>query len=291
VAGTHAGSFAETDLVRGQDFNNTYERSKWEAECLVGHYEQVLPVQIFRPSIVVGDQLSGWTASFNVIYTPLRAYARGALPAVPGRRSAPVDAVPVDYVARAILALSDAGAGRRFHLAAGPAASTVGELIDMGAELLGQPRARALAPALYRRALLPLLVRRAGPAQRRWLEQGEVYFPYFATRVRFDTRATRAALDQVGVEPAPPLASYLHRLLDFAQRAEWGKRPLPRSTVGPESAGGADEGEVDGGPDPGSDRPHSGRDRGKQRAWAHDGARARPQGSGRGAGVPQPRER
>ena len=67
-------------------------------------YSERLPAQVFRPSIVVGDERSGWTASFNVIYTPLRAYARGALPVVPARRSAPVDAVPVSYVARAILA-------------------------------------------------------------------------------------------------------------------------------------------------------------------------------------------
>src|SRR5688500_2069139 len=98
VAGTHRGSFGEGDLARGQGFSNTYERSTWEAERLVRGYSERLPAQVFRPSIVVGDERSGWTASFNVIYTPLRAYARGALPALPARRSAPVDAVPVGHV-------------------------------------------------------------------------------------------------------------------------------------------------------------------------------------------------
>ena len=146
VAGRHSGTFGEEDFSRGQGFNNSYERSKWEAERLVRRHDGLLPVQVFRPSIVVGDELTGWTSSFNVIYTPLRAYARGLLPAVPARRSAPVDVVPVGHVARAILALGDAGTGRTWQLAAGPAASTVGELIDQAAGLLGRPPARALQP-------------------------------------------------------------------------------------------------------------------------------------------------
>jgi thioester reductase-like protein len=287
VAGTHSGSFGEGDLARGQGFHNTYERSKWEAERLVRRHEGLLPVQVFRPSIVVGDEHTGWTSSFNVIYAPLRAYARGTLPAIPARRSAPVDAVPVSYVARSILALADAGAGRTWQLAAGPRTNTVGELIDLAAELLGQPRARILPPSLYKGAVHPLLMRRAGPAQRRWLEHGEVFFPYFATRTRFDTSATRAALDGAGVGPAPPLTSYLDRLLDFAARAEWGKRPMPRSTVALHGVGGADEREVDSGTDPGPERPYRDRDRREQRFGPRHGPGAGARRRARRAGLPR----
>jgi thioester reductase-like protein len=287
VAGTHRGLFGEDDLAQGQGFNNTYERSKWEAERLVRRYCGLLPVQVFRPSIVVGDERSGWTSSFNVIYSPLRAFARGALPAVPARRSAPVDAVPVSYVARSILALAEAGAGRTWQLAAGPRASTVGELIDRAAELLGRPRTRTLPPGLYSRAVHPLLLRRSGPAQRRWLERGEVFFPYFATRARFETGATQAALEEAGVAPAPPLTSYLHRLLEFAERAEWGRRPVPRSTVAPSGAGGVDERQVDSGPDPGPERPYGDRDRGQQRPGPRHGPRARAARRAGRAGLPQ----
>jgi thioester reductase-like protein len=286
VCGDHRGAFGEDDLTRGQGFNNTYERSKWEAEQLVQRHAARLPVQVFRPSIVAGDDVTGWTASFNVIYSPLRAYSRGALPALPARRSAPVDVVPVSHVARAILALGDAGPGRTFHLAAGPDASSVGELIDLGAELLDQRRARALPPGLYRRVVHPLLMRRAGPAQRRWLERGQVFFPYLSTRARFETGATCAALADAGLAPPPPLATYLHRLIEFAERAEWGKRPLPRSTV----AATGDEREVDSRADPGPDGTDRGGDGGEQRARARNGARALAGGGDGGARVPQPRE-
>jgi thioester reductase-like protein len=231
VAGTHRGTFGEEDLECGQGFNNTYERSKWEAERLVRAHCSRLPVQVFRPSIVVGDERSGWTPSFNVIYTPLRAYASGTLPVVPARRSAPVDIVPVSYVARAILALADAGAGRTFNLAAGPEAGSVGELIDRAAAHLDRPRARVLPPALYKSVVHPLLLRRANPAQRRWLERGQVFFPYFASRLSFDVSAARAGLEPVGIR-VPRVDAYLDRLLEFAVRAHWGRRPVGRAEAG-----------------------------------------------------------
>lgn len=228
VAGDHRGRFGEHDLDLGQGFHNTYERSKWETELVVREYEERLPIQIFRPSIVVGDEISGWTASFNVIYAPLRAYASGALRAVPGRRSAPVDIVPVSHVAGAILALSGAPAGRTFQLVAGPDAPSVGELIDRTVSHLDGPRVRTLPPGLYRRVLDPLLRRGARPAERRWLERGRVFFPYLSSAVRFDPGDARPLLVEAGVR-LPPFEDYFGRLLDFAVASSWGRRPLARA--------------------------------------------------------------
>jgi thioester reductase-like protein len=228
VAGDHRGDFSEIDHDLGQGFNNTYEQSKWEAEQLVRDYGERLPVQIFRPSIVVGHERSGWTASFNVIYTPLRMYARGALPLIPARRSAPVDIVPVSYVAHSILALDDAGAGHTFHLVAGQDAPTMAELIDMTVSHFDGPPIRTVSPAVYRRTIEPVLARRATPAQRRWIEQSAVFFPYFSAGARFRDDATRAALEPHGVE-APPLGDYFERLLDFAVGSRWGGRKVGRA--------------------------------------------------------------
>ena len=118
VAGRHRGVFGEDDLDVGQRFRNPYERSKFEAEGLVRASAAAgLPVTIVRPSIVVGDRHSGWTASFNVLYWPLRSLAKGAYPILPARRGAPVDVVSVDYVADAICALHrmPAAEGGTFH--------------------------------------------------------------------------------------------------------------------------------------------------------------------------------
>src|SRR5205823_4457876 len=125
VAGTHNGVFAERDLDVGQSFHNSYEQSKFEAEQLVRARED-LPFTILRPSIVVGDRSSGWTSAFNVLYWPLRAFARGLFDAVPAIPTAPVDVVSIDYVADAIHELCQCplAAGETYHLTAGADAST-----------------------------------------------------------------------------------------------------------------------------------------------------------------------
>ena len=61
VAGTHKGEFSEDQLDVGQRFRNPYEQSKFEAERLVRAAEGRLPIQVFRPSIVVGERTTGWT--------------------------------------------------------------------------------------------------------------------------------------------------------------------------------------------------------------------------------------
>jgi thioester reductase-like protein len=231
VAGDHRGRFSEDDLELGQSFRNAYERSKFEAESLVARARRRLPVTVLRPSIVVGERGSGWTASFNVLYWPLRAFARGAYPALPARRGAPVDVVPVDYVADAIFALSQApeAEGGTYHLTAGADATNVGELVELAAERFGRPAPRLIAPGVYRRVVHPLLVRASRDQRHRQaLARSEVFFPYFAVGVVYDDRRSRVALRPTGIGPTP-LRRYFDRLVDFALASEWGRRPIPRA--------------------------------------------------------------
>jgi long-chain acyl-CoA synthetase len=229
VAGTHPGSFTEDDLVVGQTFRNAYERSKFEAERLVRRNRRRLPIQIMRPSIVVGEASTGWTQAFNVLYTPLKAFVQGRLPALPARASAPVDVVPVDYVADAIVELADRPADEgTYHLVAAGGASTVGELIDLASRHSDRSAPLILPPALYRGLLHPLLKRRAPARRRQALERLETFFPYFEMDVSYDDRRARGALAPSGIE-APPIAGYFGRLLDFAERSQWGRRRVERA--------------------------------------------------------------
>lgn len=235
VAGSHQGEFGEDDYDVGQGFRNTYERSKWEAEGLVRERRDGgLPVTIFRPSIVVGEEQTGWTPAFNVIYAPLRAYSKGAYFALPARRSSPADVVPASYVADAVLELSqrDFAEGHTYNLAAGPRAHSVGELMDMAADAFGRRRALALPPWLYRRVVHPLLIRRSSGKRRRMLERSEIYFPYFSLQVSYDTSRAESHLADAGIR-VPRLSDYFHRLVTFAVATDWGKRPLSRVEVSP----------------------------------------------------------
>jgi thioester reductase-like protein len=209
VAGEPGRLFREDELAVGQRFRNAYEQSKFEAELALRSDGEGLPLQILRPSIVVGDSRTGRTTAFNVLYGPLKAFARGAIPAIPARREAPVDIVPVDYVADRVHELATHGPDGTFHLVAGRNATTVGRLLEMSSEQLGRSKPTVLPPRLYRRWIHPWLRRRY-----RGLRRMEVYFPYFAMRVRFDDRR---------LGPGPPVESYFHRLVRYAQRVGWGR--------------------------------------------------------------------
>ena len=210
VAGDPGRLFREDELAVGQSFRNPYERSKFEAELALRSEGADLPLQILRPSIVVGDSSTGRTSSFNVLYGPLKAFARGAVPAIPADRDSPVDIVPVDYVADRVHELATRGPNGTFHLVAGRNATTIGRLLEMSSAQLGRTEPVVLPPGLYRRWVHPWLRRKY-----RGLRKMEVYFPYFAMRVRFDD-------SRLG--PGPKVERYFHRLVRYAERARWGRR-------------------------------------------------------------------
>ena len=221
VAGTHDGSFAECDHDVGQAFRNSYEQSKFEAEQLVRDHDH-LPWTIMRPSIVVGDRNSGWTAAFNVLYWPLRALSAGLFRTVPAIPTAPVDVVSIDYVADAIheLACGSHGVRQTFHLTAGADASTMGEIAALASHYFRRPLPLVVPPAEFAASECGL----SDAA----LEASRIYFPYFSIATEFDDTATRAQLLPAGIA-ASPLHDYLERLLDFATRSRWGKRPIARA--------------------------------------------------------------
>jgi thioester reductase-like protein len=228
VAGAHRGRFAEHELDVGQRFRNPYERTKFEAEQLVATFADRLAVTVVRPSIIVGDSATGWTASFNVLYWPLRALANGSYPVIPARGRAHVDVVSVDYVADAILALAGMpeAEGRTFHLTASGDAVTIRELLDMSVEHLRCKKPPLISPRLFRWVLRPLLCR-LQPRRKRFFRATASYLPYFAVATTYDNAGARAALAPA-IEPAP-LGDYFAPLIAFAQRANWGTRKISRA--------------------------------------------------------------
>jgi thioester reductase-like protein len=224
VAGTYPGTFRERQLVAGQQFRNTYEQTKYETERMLAAADD-LSATVVRPSIVMGESDSGWTPAFNVLYWPLRAFARGLFTEVPAIPTALVDVVSVDYVADAVHALCESPhrppPGATYHLTAGPDASTIDEIAKLASRYFRRPPPRVLPPAEY--ALLPA----CGEAEQSAMRAGQEYFPYFSIGAVFESETTRARLDPEGIS-ASPLREYMERLLDFATRSRWGKAPITR---------------------------------------------------------------
>jgi nucleoside-diphosphate-sugar epimerase len=215
VAGEHRGRFGESEAPSAP-VRNSYEQAKREADALVLAADRV-PTVVLRPSIVVGEAATGWTPAFNVLYWPLRAFARGLLDAVPAHADGRVDVVPVDFVADAIVHVTRerpdvAGA---LHLVAGDEAVTVAELVELASDAFDRPRPRLVDP-------------REGAALTERSPQAAAYLAYFAMQVVFGDARARAVLGPAGLE-APPLAAYFARLVAFAERARWGRVPVPRA--------------------------------------------------------------
>lgn len=213
AAGTHRGRFAEEHLDLGQDFRNTYEATKFQAECLLRESARDLPVVVARPSIVIGEAQTGWTPAFSTIYPLLRAYARGNLSRIAADPDALVDIVTGDYVADALvhLLLDAPDPSPVHHLVAGAGAPTVAELCQHAAALLHRPPIALAAPDPQASAFTAL----AG---------------YLDVHTRFDDAHTRALLAPAGLVPVPPDQA-LQSALRYAATTNWGRHPESRAAT------------------------------------------------------------
>ncbi|MCB9563513.1 MAG: dephospho-CoA kinase [Kofleriaceae bacterium] len=121
VSGRRKGVILEEELDEGQGFHNVYEETKFEAEQVAREAMRQLPITVLRPGVIVGDSRTGEIDKFDGPYYLMVLIATNAtqvhLP-LPGRGTAPMHVVPIDYVIDAGWALGNdpRAAGRTFHL-------------------------------------------------------------------------------------------------------------------------------------------------------------------------------
>jgi len=227
VAGTTPGRVPETSLARNQTFANNYERSKYEAEILVREYAHKFPIAIYRPSIVVGNSVNGYTPHFKVLYWPLRLLSKNFFPVVPCNPAARLDVVPIDFVADGIAALMRSGlsTNRTWHLTAGEGHEiSLRTLIEDAETFAGIARRPGLSVGMLKfieRTPLRRLFR-----DEFWeaVEIGRPYEAYLTgSSPTFDARVTHKVLAGLGVEP-PRWPDYREEVLSFCRDSKWGRR-------------------------------------------------------------------
>ncbi|UZJ23846.1 SDR family oxidoreductase [Rhodococcus antarcticus] len=154
VAGEHRGRYTESDFDRGQSFGSPYHQTKFEAEQLVRE-TCTGPWRVYRPSVVVGDSVTGEMDKVDGPYYFFGALRRlGEL--APGMAAVPVavpdvgstNIVPVDYVAQALVHLVHRaeGDGKAFHLVH-PRPQSVREVYGAFAAAAGAPTPVLTVPA------------------------------------------------------------------------------------------------------------------------------------------------
>jgi long-chain acyl-CoA synthetase len=236
VAGDRQDVALESDLDVGQTNKNDYERTKLVAEAEVRRaVERGLPVTVHRPSIIVGDSRTGRASSFKVLYWPMKIYARGRFRTLFGRRECTVDAVPVDFVADAMIHLlgRPEAAGRTFHLAAGvERQSTIGELVAMAEGVFEQKPVRYVDPDLYLKWIRPFLLPILKIVRPDVADKGGVFLPYLKHNPSFSTAEADAILAPAGIAP-PKVVDYFGAILRYAKMSDFGKREfeLPAGTA------------------------------------------------------------
>ena len=138
VCGDYEGVFNEDDLDVGQKFDTTYEQSKFEAEKVVGEYRgKGLWVDIFRPSLIVGDSQTGKTFQFKHIYQFFSLCGLKIFDSVPLLDSR-INLVPINFVSSALSTISFHGRceNRNYHLVSDKFVS-VKDTIDIAGKLMG----------------------------------------------------------------------------------------------------------------------------------------------------------
>lgn len=163
VNGRRAEVLLERWLETPRPFHNTYEESKADAELIARQaVERGLPVTVLRPSMVVGDSRSGRSIAPQ-IFSYICEFLTGARlhGLFPSLERARLDVVPVDWVAKLLLASSrtQGWTGRVLHACSAEASVPLGELRDRVARV-----ARAHGRRVLMRATLPLAVLRAAQA-------------------------------------------------------------------------------------------------------------------------------
>ena len=98
---------AGMELARGYDWNDTYTFTKWLGEQLVVRAHGKVPLVLLRPAIIEGsyeEPVPGWIDGLRMADPMIMAFGRGKLGEFPADSSIPIDLIPVDYVANAMIA-------------------------------------------------------------------------------------------------------------------------------------------------------------------------------------------
>lgn len=228
VCGQREGMIREDELDVHQAFRNDYEHSKFLAEQLVRHADFLNAPTVYRPVVIAGDSVTGYTNTYHGLLHHLKFMAvlfRNITPGPDGIRHVPMrlkmtgdeqrNIVPVDWVSAVMLRLYETPAahGGTYHLA--PIhPMTPRELIAAvesyfhvaGAEFVG-----------------PSIAGDRNEVEQKTDESLDLYESYATTDPIFDTTNTnRFAADIV----CPRLdEAMIHRFISFGEANKWGKLP------------------------------------------------------------------
>ncbi len=195
-----------------------YAASKLAAEQVVR--SSGVPHVILRPSVVIGDSVTGEVAAFQGLHQVVAGIFAGFVPMIPFDPGWPVDFVPVDVVADAIACLVEnrVSAGD-FWISAGDRALLLGESVALAVELarglgVSVDMPRFVPPDMFDRLIGPVFLD-ALPAR---IRRNVVRMREFFTTYLQPGQIKPSSLDQLvalGARPLPDQRESLRNSLRY----------------------------------------------------------------------------
>lgn len=241
VCGLRTGVCRESELDVGQEWGNDYEKAKVTAEKTVRAAAFPEAPTFYRPAIITGDSVTGYTSTYHGFYTPLKVAA--SLVADRAFRGSSDDIlhflgmnggehknfVPVEWIAQTIAALmaKPESVGKTFHLTPKNRV-TVGQMYTVFTDALkryGERHADTEASRAEKKGEKPLPPDVLISLMESFREQMKVYRSYWRDDPIFDASATDAALPDL---PCPRMTDeVLMRLSMFALESNFGWPKTP----------------------------------------------------------------
>ncbi|MBX3249606.1 MAG: SDR family oxidoreductase [Myxococcales bacterium] len=216
VSGTRHGVVLEDELpARG--FRNVIEETRARAERIVRETMERIPTTILRPSIIVGDSVTGeidrLDGPYLLVLLLLGSPADLRMP-MPGRGDIPLNLVPIDYVIEAGCAIvsSPGSIGKTFHIV-DPSPPTARRVFELLAEATGRPLPRGYVPTSFATALMRT------PGLERFAHVPRTFLEQLATDVIWDDRNARAVLEARGLV-CPHFDDYVAPLVEFVREQQ-----------------------------------------------------------------------
>src|SRR3989344_2158310 len=102
VAGKRSGIILEEEFEHSAGFLNTYEESKYEAEMIVRSMINLLPIVIFRPSLIITPYKKSDISPVNALTLGLFLARKGFLPVFPGGEDNKLDIIDGTVASKAV---------------------------------------------------------------------------------------------------------------------------------------------------------------------------------------------
>jgi nucleoside-diphosphate-sugar epimerase len=248
AAGRRAGRCPE-DWVEAGPFTNVYEETKARGEIMARDVcrREGLRLNVYRPTIVVGDSSTGRTLRFNALYYPIKAAlsirdifledlrrGNGQKAAEVGirltsagrlhipirietRPGAGINLVPVDHCVGAVLAIfEDALEGGIYHIA-NPRQTPIEDIVAFGTRHFGLEGITTCGPEAF--AAQP-----KNTLEVLYDSYLEIFKPYMQDARTFDMTRAGPILEKRGL--VCPAFDYdlFARCMDFAVSVGWGAK-------------------------------------------------------------------